>query len=392
MKNKYTSDEILKMAVKKLAADPEADLDGDGHISAADARLALIDETKQKSAEKSAAEGNYEYVPDEKLSLMSSSLLDRIMSDKTGEIEINADKLYNSYRDMYSKNASLAAENVFGLASSLTGGYGNSYAASAASEAYNKYMSSLTDRALEIEKLSDKRRETQLSDLYKAYDTVNGLEDKYYKRYSDTLDLAFKAAKLGDYSLLDKYGIDTSKLAQSDALEKAETAAKYGDYDYLEDLGINTNSLYQKEKLQKAVQAAEYGDYSYLDSLGINTSTLRYNELLKTASEIAGFGDYSALELLGVDVSKLIEDDDLEKALQLAKYGDYSLLGSFSENLSGLKQKIGSSIQKGAQEAYAYGGYSSLVRYLDRQVGYGQINDSAKKQIIAVVTGGRYAA
>ena len=46
--------------------------------------------------------------------------------------------------------------------------------------------------------------------------------------------------------------------------------------------------------------------------------------------------------------------------------------------------------QKGAEEAYAYGGYGYLEAYLDRQIGYGQINAYAKEQIINTITGGRY--
>lgn len=393
MSSKYTADEILKMAVKKMEQDMEADLDGDGQITAADARLASqqADAEKAQGAESSSGvPRGYQYVPDENLSMISSSILDKILNYPSSDFDINSDKLYNQYREMYTKNASLSAENTFGLASSFTGGYGNSYAASAASAAYNSYMSGLADKALEIEKLYDSRRKEELNGLYSALDAVNSLENRNYQRYKDSLSLAFDAAKQGDYSLLESYGIDVSKLKDADALEKAETAAKYGDYSYLEELGIDTRSLIEAEQLQRAVQAAEYGDYSYLNSLGINTSLLRYNELLKTAASIAEFGDYSALELLGVNVNSLIESDQLERALALAKYGDYSLLGSFSDNLSGIKQKISTTIQKGAQEAYAYGGYSALVSYLNKQVGYGQINESAKKQIISVVTGGKY--
>jgi|GEM_PF-1110782 len=392
MSSKYTSEEILNMAIKKLEADMEADLNGDGRVTDEDARLALREEAAAKTESAAEASGSYEYAPDEGLSLMSSSLLDKIMNYQSSDFDINADKLYNSYRDMYTKNAALSAENTFGLASSLTGGYGNSYAASAASAAYNSYMSGLTDRALEIEALNDSRRKTELSNLYNAYNAVNELENRNYERFEGSLSLAFSAAKQGDYSLLENYGIDATKLKDQDALEKAEHAAKYGDYSYLMELGIDTASLLEQEQLERAVRAAEYGDYTYLNSLGINTDLLRYNDLLKTASALAQYGDYSALELLGVDVSSLIENDELERALALAKYGDYSLLGSFSKNLSGIKQKISSTVQKGAEEAYAYGGYSSLVRYLNKQVGYGQINDDAKKQIISVVTGGKYAS
>ena len=89
-----------------------------------------------------------------------------------------------------------------------------------------------------------------------------------------------------------------------------------------------------------------------------------------------------------MDVSGLKEKDLLQRAVMLAQYGDYSLLGGFSDNLSGLRQKVNVSVQKGAEEAYAYGGYGALVRYLDRQMGYGQLNEESKAQILRVLTGG----
>ena len=89
-----------------------------------------------------------------------------------------------------------------------------------------------------------------------------------------------------------------------------------------------------------------------------------------------------------IDFQRLIENEQFERALALAKYGDYSLLGSFTDNAENLRQKVNVTIQKGAEEAYAYGGYGALVRYLDKQMGYGQLNEESKAQILRVLTGG----
>ena len=41
MSNRYSAEQLLKMAIKKIAVDPGADLDGDNRITPADARLVL---------------------------------------------------------------------------------------------------------------------------------------------------------------------------------------------------------------------------------------------------------------------------------------------------------------------------------------------------------------
>ncbi len=383
MSNRYSAEQLLKMAIKKIAVDPGADLDGDNQITTADARLALREEAGKESA------GAYAYRPDETLTGLSDDILDRLMNEPAGgSFDINTDALYRQYRDLYTKNASLAAENVFGLAGARTGGYGSSYAASAAAAAYDKYMEGLADRAMEIEDASRKRQEGERAELYRRLNAVNALEQTDYDRYRNGLSLAFDAAKQGDYALLEALGVNSGALRREDIADLAAFAAKYGDLSYLNAMGVDTSSFANDAAFQRALSAAQYGDYSYLNALGVDTSELQYQSLLKTAAALADYGDYSALELLGVDVSGLKEKDLLRRAVMLAQYGDYSLLGGFSENLSGLRQKVSVSVQKGAEEAYAYGGYGALVRYLDRQMGYGQLNEESKAQILRVLTGG----
>ena len=302
---------------------------------------------------------------------------------------VNRERLYDDYFRRYADSAALAAKNAFGLAAASTGGYGSSWASSAAASAYDSRMRELDDRALEIEKLSQSAdslalaREKQRSDaLYRALGLLNDADETAYRHGQDQLALAFKAAAVGDDSLLAALGIDASGLRREKQLAEALRLAEIGDYSALQALGVDVSALTDRDALSAAATAAEYGDYTGLQALGIDVSGLRYRELLDAAATLASFGDYSALEELGVDTTSLYEQGLLEKALALAKYGDYSLLGSFAANGGDFKQKISVSIQKGAQEAYWYGGYDVLLRYLDRQVGYGQLTEDGKWQIV----------
>ena len=416
MRKQYTPEQLLKMAVKKIAVDPGADLDGDGRVSSADARLADIAASSPAEPKTPA----YAYQPDEKTAAAREAVLSGLLENggETG-LNINADKLYNQYRELYEKNAQASAENAYGLASRNTGGYGNSYAASAAAAAYNSFMEGLTDRALDIERLNLEKHSAEREDQLDTLAALNERDKTDYARFADRLELAFNAAKLGDYgpmeemdlssaalrrgdvrdladyaagygdeSYLKAMGLDLSSRADARAYSQAAAAAEYGDYSYLNALGVDISSLTEARAFSQAAAAAEYGDYSYLNALGVDTAQMQYNALLKTAAQLAQYGDYSALEALGVDVSRLKENEQFERALALAEYGDYSLLGNFTDNAENLRQKVNVTIQKGAEEAYAYGGYEALWNYIRKQVGYGQLSESTARQVLGVITGG----
>lgn len=314
MKKNYTSDEIMKMAVGVLKAKYDADLDGDGSVTSADARIA------DRSADGLDA--------DEQQTLMAKARLDSLASYAGAGFDADGGRLYAYYRDIYEDGATRAAKNAFGLASKYTGGYGSTYAASAAAEAYDRYSESLA------------------SDL------------------ADANDRAFK-----------------------NSMAFAQKAAEYGDYSYMEALGADMSAQKRSAALAEAIGDAKYGDYSGLEYMGVDTTAMRVNDLLDVAAEMAEYGDYSGLEALGMDVSSLKENGELEKALALAKYGDTSLLGKLAGGNASFRDKIGFSVQKGAEAAYMTGGYYGLVSYLDKQIGYGQITENGKAQILAALTG-----
>jgi phage gpG-like protein len=59
------------------------------------------------------------------------SLMDSISKRKEFSYDFNTDPLYQQYKDQYTKLGKEASMNAAANASSLTGGYGNSYAVTA---------------------------------------------------------------------------------------------------------------------------------------------------------------------------------------------------------------------------------------------------------------------
>ena len=65
-----------------------------------------------------------------------NNLMDKIVNQKDFSYDFNADPLYQQYKDQYTQLGKQAALDTQANAAALTGGFGNSYAATAASCVY----------------------------------------------------------------------------------------------------------------------------------------------------------------------------------------------------------------------------------------------------------------
>lgn len=90
------------------------------------------------------------------------------------------DASYQSLAKLYTQRGEQSARNTMGDAASLNGGYGTSYAVSAAQQARNDYNAEFAEKAIDLEDKAYNRASTSLSALRDADDTN-------YSRYRDTV-------------------------------------------------------------------------------------------------------------------------------------------------------------------------------------------------------------
>lgn len=227
---------------------------------------------------------------------VSEALLDRLLNAPEYTYDMNADPIYAQYRELYENEGKNAAEDVFGLASSLTGGYANSYAATVAEKAYDTYLDRLAEKAGELEEKAYERNRDETEGLYKQLAAATDMEDRRYSREreekADTFGTAVKEAEMGDYSALDALGVDTSAMKDRDARETAEFFAKYLDYSKLKKLGVKTDKLSEKDLLEIAKVFASYGDYTLLARLGANTAAQKEKDKLENQLLRARYYNY----------------------------------------------------------------------------------------------------
>ena len=96
-------------------------------------------------------------------------LLHQILNRPNFEYDLNADMLYQQYRDQYQRAGQQAMADTMGQAATMTGGYGNSYAASAGNQAYQQYLTQLNNIVPELYDRAYNRYNQEQSDLMNQY-------------------------------------------------------------------------------------------------------------------------------------------------------------------------------------------------------------------------------
>ena len=106
--------------------------------------------------------------------------------------DVNADALYQQYKDKYIQQGKMAMMDTVGQAAALTGGYGNSYAVTAGNQAYQSHLQNLNDVVPELYQMAYDRYNQEGQDLINQYGIAADRENQEYSKYQDAL-AAWKA-------------------------------------------------------------------------------------------------------------------------------------------------------------------------------------------------------
>lgn len=172
----------------------------------------------------------------------------KLVSRKTSGDGSATNAAFENYRATLEAAQKKAQEDALGKVAALTGGYGSSSAAMAATAAGADYSKLLADKELELAETERQRALTA--------------EQQDYQR---RLEKAQLAASVGDYSLYEQMGIDMTKLREKEKSEAEAAAAAAA-----EATAQKERSTYE-QLLADAETAAKYGDTSKLQALGIDT-------------------------------------------------------------------------------------------------------------------------
>lgn len=115
-------------------------------------------------------------------------LYDQIVNREKFSYDVNADALYQQYKDQYVTQGKMAMMDTMGQAAALTGGYGNSYAQSAGQQAYQGYLQQLNEVVPELYGMALDRYNQEGDAMMEQYAMLGDLQDTEYSRYQDALD------------------------------------------------------------------------------------------------------------------------------------------------------------------------------------------------------------
>ncbi len=118
------------------------------------------------------------------------------MENRRFSYDVEADPVYGSYRRAYTRKGKLAMEDTLGKTTALTGGYGNSWAATAAQDSYNGYMQSLTDKIPQLYQLAQSRFDQETKQLNEQYDHYLRQELADRESFDDAFDRWLKELQL----------------------------------------------------------------------------------------------------------------------------------------------------------------------------------------------------
>ena len=151
-------------------------------------------------------------------------IMNNILNREKFSYDMNADALYQQYKNQYMMQGQQAMMDTMGQAAAMTGGYGNSYAQSVGQQTYNGYLQQLNDVMPELYQMALNNYQMEGDEMAQQYAMIGAREDQDYGRYQDKVS---------------EYYAELERLTE-DARYQSET-----DYEkYLQDLGF----AYQQDR------------------------------------------------------------------------------------------------------------------------------------------------
>lgn len=128
-------------------------------------------------------------------------LYSRVMNRPKFQYNLGEDMLYQQYKDQYNLLGQQAMMDTTAQAAALTGGYGNSYAATAGNQAYQAYLQQLNNMVPDLYAMAMNQYSQEGQDLMNQYGMAADAENQDYSRYQQDYNnwLAEREAANADY-------------------------------------------------------------------------------------------------------------------------------------------------------------------------------------------------
>lgn len=160
------------------------------------------------------------------------SILEGIMNGKKFSYDFNADPIYQQYKDRYVQQGKQAMEDTTARAAALSGGYANSYAATAGNQAYQQYLQGLNDIIPELYDRAYNKYSDEKQDSYNRLSLLQSLDDSAYGKYRDNVDdyntwLSYLYGKYSDLDSTERSQFDADRTYNFNKEQAAQSQANW---------------------------------------------------------------------------------------------------------------------------------------------------------------------
>lgn len=261
------------------------------------------------------------------------SLYDQIINREKFSYDMNADALYQQYRQQYQQMGKAAMQDTMGQAAALTGGYGSSYASTAGNQAYQSYLQRLNEQVPQFAQMAFEKYQAEGDALNQRYAITQSADEAAYGRWLDSYNVwadernqaqsAADTAYSRDYAQyadrLNAYGT-LSDIERADAAEEREYAYKEAvsakEYAYNTAMTMLQNGLMPSADILTAAGISQVDAEALAKKLGKKSSS--------SSSSSGNTGSNSPAEQIGTIVNVLGQSivgkiESVKSKLQTAK-------------------------------------------------------------------------
>lgn len=125
-----------------------------------------------------------------------NALVDKITNREAFSYDLNADPLYEMYKNQYTQLGDSAMKDTIAEASALTGGYGNSYATTAGNQAYQSYLNQINAVVPELYESAYGKYQDEGNDLLQKLAMYQELDSGDYAKYLDAYDMEIQRQQM----------------------------------------------------------------------------------------------------------------------------------------------------------------------------------------------------
>ena len=185
--------------------------------------------------------------------------------------DFNADALYQQYKDKYIQQGKMAMQDTMGQASAMTGGYGNSYAATVGNQAYQASLQNLNDVIPELYQMAYDRYNQKGQDMLNQLGLLESDYSMKYGEYKDGYDKLVADRAYYDSAYESEYSRDYDSWLEAITRKNNITQKTYEN----ETSAYNTATTNARDDVYKAVSSGIMPSDAMIEAAGLDKATIQ---------------------------------------------------------------------------------------------------------------------